>query len=116
MNQTEIEQPTHTPTPWELRPDANHSVSPAGYQVIAIVDGGRIVEIADTGRFGNSLAQSNAEFIVHTVNSHEDLINALERAKRCINGLLARTPVRDVSETLGEIESALSKARGESNV
>jgi hypothetical protein len=34
---------------------------------------------------------------------------ALERARGCIKGLLARTPVRDVAETLAEIDAALAK-------
>lgn len=38
------------------------------------------------------------------------LRDALERAQGCINGLLKRTPVRDVSETLAEIEHALAAA------
>lgn len=35
------------------------------------------------------------------------LREALERARGCIKGLIARTPVRDVSETLAEIDAAL---------
>jgi hypothetical protein len=35
--------------------------------------------------------------------------DALERARGCIKGLLARTPVRDVSETLAEIDAVLAK-------
>lgn len=38
------------------------------------------------------------------------LRDALERSQGCINGLLKRTPVRDVSETLAEIEHALTIA------
>lgn len=34
--------------------------------------------------------------------------DALERARGCIKGLLARTPVRDVAETLAEIDAALA--------
>lgn len=34
---------------------------------------------------------------------------ALERARGCITGLLARTPVRDVAETLAEIDAALAE-------
>lgn len=37
----------------------------------------------------------------------EDLRQALERARGCIKGMLARTPVRDVAETLAEIDAAL---------
>lgn len=37
---------------------------------------------------------------------------ALERAKGCIKGLLARTPVRDVAETLAEIDHALRGPEG----
>lgn len=33
---------------------------------------------------------------------------ALERARGCITGLLARTPVRDVTETLAEIDSVIA--------
>ncbi|HSW83498.1 MAG TPA: hypothetical protein VLH12_08490 [Usitatibacter sp.] len=33
--------------------------------------------------------------------------DALERARGCIKGLLARTPVRDVEETLAEIDYAI---------
>lgn len=40
----------------------------------------------------------------------EALVLALERARGCIKGLLARTPVRDVAETLAEIDAALSPA------
>jgi hypothetical protein len=36
---------------------------------------------------------------------------ALERARGCIKGLLARTPVRDVAETLAEIDHALNQTR-----
>lgn len=39
-----------------------------------------------------------------------ELADALERANGCIRGLLAQTPVRDVAETLAEIETALRKA------
>lgn len=49
-----------TARPWEIRPQANDPNFRAGYQVIAVIDGGRIVEIADCGRFGNPLAQANA--------------------------------------------------------
>lgn len=37
---------------------------------------------------------------------------ALERARSCITGLLKRTPVRDVAETLAEIDAAIA-AQGE---
>jgi hypothetical protein len=39
-----------------------------------------------------------------------ELVSALERARGCIEELLHRTPVRDVTETLGEIDAALAKA------
>jgi hypothetical protein len=38
-------------------------------------------------------------------------VDALERGQGCIKGLLARTPVRDVSETLAEIDAALASLR-----
>src|SRR6185312_9724072 len=37
---------------------------------------------------------------------------ALERARGCIKGLLARTPVRDVTETLAEIDAAIAASGG----
>lgn len=40
---------------------------------------------------------------------HSGMRLALERARGCIKGLLARTPVRDVQETLAEIDAALSE-------
>lgn len=40
-----------------------------------------------------------------------DLIRALQRSRGCITGLLARTPVRDVTETLAEIDFALAAAQ-----
>lgn len=46
--------------------------------------------------------------LVPSVN--EAMRLALERADGCIRGLIAKTPVRDVSETLAEIESALRSA------
>lgn len=42
-----------------------------------------------------------------------DRIATLERAQSCIKGLLARTPVRDVSETLAEIDAAIASEKGE---
>jgi hypothetical protein len=39
-------------------------------------------------------------------------VGSLERARSCIKGLLARTPVRDVSETLAEIDHAISQWQG----
>lgn len=41
----------------------------------------------------------------------DELAAALERAQGCIKGLLKRTPVRDVSETLAEIEHVLAKVK-----
>lgn len=38
---------------------------------------------------------------------------ALERARGCIKGLLARTPVRDVAEMLAEIDHVLRGTEGE---
>lgn len=37
--------------------------------------------------------------------------DALERARGCIKGLLAQTPVRDVTETLAEIDATIDKLR-----
>jgi hypothetical protein len=39
------------------------------------------------------------------------LESALGRARGCIKGLLARTPVRDVEETLAEIDAVLPSLR-----
>ena len=36
---------------------------------------------------------------------------AAERARSCIKGLLSRTPVRDVAETLAELDAAIDAAR-----
>lgn len=42
-----------------------------------------------------------------------DLLLALERITSSYRSLLARRPVRDVDETLAEVDAALAKARGE---
>jgi hypothetical protein len=39
----------------------------------------------------------------------DSLLSTCERARSCINGLLNRTPVRDVDETLAEIDAAIAR-------
>jgi len=41
----------------------------------------------------------------------EALLFACERGRSCITGLLHRTPVRDVAETLAEMDAAIKAAR-----
>lgn len=55
-----------------------------------------------------SIGKANAALIA----AAPDLYDALQRSLGCIRGLLARTPVRDVSETLAEIAAAIAKAEG----
>lgn len=54
------------------------------------------------------IAALSPEVVLAMCAERERLKLALDRSRGCIKGLLARTPVRDVSETLAEIDAALN--------
>lgn len=59
------------------------------------------------------LERENAALLADYLRRHKDATDrwlALQRARSCITGLLARTPVRDVQETLAEIDAALGSS------
>lgn len=58
----------HTPTPWALSDDSS-----AYMEGTLVVDPGSDVEIAGVWK------ESDARYIVHCVNHHEQLVEALER-------------------------------------
>lgn len=93
----------HTPGPWAVRYD---------YVVQApSFDDGRLVPVAQP--YGVNSDGTDLFANARLIASAPDLLLALERIASSYRALLGRHPVRDVSETLAEVDAALAKARGE---
>ena len=60
-------------------------------------------------------SRARAELIVNAVNSHEAMVEALEEAKRYINGCLMPGYSDDEMVLMGQIEEALAAAKGGSH-
>jgi hypothetical protein len=73
---------THTPTPWKVEIVKNGGEW--DYQIRTNIDN-QIPEcgkqIASTHKFLEAKGEHNAEFIVHAVNCHDELMEALKVAK-----------------------------------
>lgn len=100
MAEQDEKEVRHTPTPWRF------------------TDVG-VVYWREDGRFGRTITicvtgkhPSNAEFITRACNSHDKLVDALERLRSRFKALLEQHPVRDVAETLAEVGAALNSAKG----
>lgn len=95
---------SHTPGPWVF--DADDSIVKTDYKSDVIMLGR--LHIARPCRQGEQ-TDANARLIA----AAPDLLSALERIARNFELLLAQKPVRDVSETLAEVNAAIDKATGE---
>jgi hypothetical protein len=108
-----------TVRPWELQSEADSSTNPPSFQIIAVVDGGRICDIANVGRFGNPLARANAALICRAVNNYDGLVAACEAALvefEATHAVLKLDPRnRGMSEpvVIGMLRLALAAARAE---
>ena len=75
--------PTHTPTPWCYRKAAKHlhiEGTHAGY-------GRRIATVPYVGDSTGWTSAANAAHIVHCVNTHDALVEALRSSFATLNGL-----------------------------
>jgi hypothetical protein len=73
-----IERTLHTPTPWEVKPIKDDSGANFGIKSIDNDGGWWIAEIVHPAST-NEVEEANAQFIVHAVNNHQSLVDALEQ-------------------------------------
>lgn len=73
---------THTPLPWTAERDIPHNRMP---RVHSSADGSLICECGNMGTTQDQW-EANAAFIVHAVNSHHDLIEALRAVIEVAHG------------------------------
>lgn len=90
----------HTSGPWRYEPGRDGRPP----YVIRGTEGGFVV-------VGMTAERQEAD--ARLIAAAPDLLLALERITSSYRSLLARRPVRDVDETLAEVDAALAKARGE---
>lgn len=94
----------HTPGPWKVHDEYGSIGS------ITNADGSIVVAQAQQVEpRSQAVRVANA----HLIASAPDLLLALERITSSYRSLLTRRPVRDVDETLAEVDAAIRKARGE---
>jgi hypothetical protein len=92
----------HTPGPWKAG-YIGHA-TPRDNEYISVYD----IESADGQRICSVAHPDHA-----LISAAPDLLSALERLEYSYQLLLNRKPVRDVEETLAEVDAAIKKARGE---
>lgn len=76
MARASIKETEHTPTPWAVwtAPDGK----PYGKAVFKSEDGSRVTTWPFVCDCGGAPNEANSAFIVHAVNSHDDLIETLQ--------------------------------------
>lgn len=94
----------HTPTPWYVKNYGTHWNNP-DIEDIAVCYGDDDEHICDT-----VYEEADAAFIVRAVNSHEDLISALQEIHDGISSCMGDPAFFEIKEKAAE---ALAKARGE---
>lgn len=67
-----------------------------------------VADCIDDGSDAEFIAALDPATVLQMVAEHAAVREALERARGCIYGLAAQTPVRDIAETLAEIDAALT--------
>lgn len=93
----------HTPTPWSFV-DTNMQTK----------DGVEVHRWFNAGGLPLPLTDANAAFIVRAVNSHEDMLDVIKRAKRVVAESCGYNDgVRFHTDLLRDIESAIAQAEGE---
>lgn len=99
----------HTPTPWRV--SKTYQGAQGEYETtIQDMDGIRIITVEAWKGDAQEEAESNADFLVLAVNTHDELVAALELAKHYldISHGLNRTSI-----AYAQICAALPKAKGE---
>lgn len=95
----------HTPGPWEV---FDSMVDGDTYGIDG-ADGSAVVYYGYRDTDSGIPKKADA----HLIAAAPDLLLALERITSSYRSLLTRRPVRDVDETLAEVDAAIRKARGE---
>lgn len=100
----------HTPTPWKWTGE-----SKLGAFLLVGSDNMKIARNAVVGGSAIDIRTdiSNMEFIVKAVNSHEDMLDVIKRAKRVVAESCGYNDgVRFHTDLLRDIESAIAQAEG----
>lgn len=100
-------KPRHTPLPWSVD----------GELLLAIIRGSDATIVAVRHRLDGTPNQANMRHIVHCVNAHEGLVEALEAAiahfkKHHWNETFQEYDNRIVERVAQKIEAALAQAKG----
>ena len=90
----------HTPTPWL---SDGLLIRVVGGEIIAVIHEGD-----EDAKEITPIEMANSQFIVRAVNSHDELVIALQRAQKKLDTLA--TPDHELAQI---IQAALSKAKGE---
>lgn len=107
----------HTPTPWHVYEGgsnpAHDSVWREGRTVAAMAGDSAQIAVAYCDYFTDGLARANAALIVRAVNSHDDLVKALDDALGLIGSLRwpSGSERRAFDERRKTLVAALQKAR-----
>lgn len=103
----------HTPTPWHIAGDDNIIHIKAQETLICELTS-RESEMGFDYECPLKVTKKNAAFIVRACNAHDELVEALKKARDYIEGELIENALVGGSQTLGSfLEAALAKARGD---
>tara|TARA_R110000822_G_scaffold38988_2_gene107533 strand:+ start:2262 stop:2603 length:342 start_codon:yes stop_codon:yes gene_type:complete len=111
------DKPQHTPGPWLVENKTVYALNVSDTnRFSALIQGGFINQSRDGGfeRTSEGELLANARHIVHCVNNHDALIEALLDAKAQITYLQSKFQKTGTGEaTISRISAALSAAKGE---
>lgn len=103
-----MEHATHTPTPLETPIFKKDYYDPSGlmYEYTVIYDAGKY-------EIGKANDPDYAAFIVRAVNSHHDLLEALEKLADHVDGWGDSNDFCGLTKLVKETKTIIAKARGE---
>lgn len=99
-------QAQHTPTPWQVIP--RETTPECCDFTLTVYD---LHSIVSDSFPAESVSKPDAEFIVRAVNSHADLLAALERAAQDLEGSAWKSHAN--AETLEIVRQAIARAKGQ---